>query len=151
VSRGDWRAGEHMLSPRPNHHVPASAFARFKSRASQNGTFGMGVVVVSGFGIDHTSQEDPLSPWGACRGQLWAVPVTWPVMPPWEMRAWHQQWSLLGPSTPPAQSLLLNVWNRDPQAMLASSPSPLHQRSLRSLRHATWETHPCHTAPYPSP
>lgn len=55
---------------------------RPKPKAAQNGTFGKGAVI-PGFGSeDDTAQGELLSPWGAYRGQLWAAPLTWPIIPP---------------------------------------------------------------------
>ena len=105
-----------LLSSRPN------------PRAAQNGTFGQGAVV-PGFGRDDTAQGDPLNPWGAYRGQLWAVLLTWPTVPPWDRRAWRWQQRLLE-TWPSCPLLLLGVWNKEPQAALACNPPTLLQTFL---------------------
>lgn len=80
--RGAWRARSavtillllHSLRPNPT--------------AARNGTFRRGAVV-PGFGRGDTALGSPLNPWGAYRGQRWAVLPTWPTTPPWDGRAWH--------------------------------------------------------------
>lgn len=83
---------------------------RSKPKAIQNGTFRLGAMVVSVVRSDYTSLEDKVNPWGGYRGQLWAVPVTWPAMALWSMSVQHQQAllkPLVVPAIPPAWSLLL--------------------------------------------
>lgn len=102
---------------------------RPKPEAAQNGTFRKGAVIPGCGREDDTAQGVLLSPWGAYRGQLWAAPVTWPVIPPWGWRAQHWQQNLLVPGTPHAQCQLPDVWNKEPQTVLACNPHAQPQRS----------------------
>lgn len=122
--RGAWRAGDDAVT----RTLPLLS-RRPEPRAAQNGTFRRGAEA-PGFGSDDTAPEGSLSPWAACRGRLWAAPLTWPPLPPWSRRAQNWPQTLLVPGTPHAQCQCLDTRNREPQTALACNPHTWPQRPL---------------------